>query len=225
MGTPRSPGEIAKTMQLQGMNTRQILEILNNTNPELVESVRSKNNDAAKMVDKFTAAFSRLGDISAKLNTDSTLNKLTKLEQYSQSVIKLVADNKQTTTIGTQMQTELAQLPQSVNFSVARDKLQKEIKELVTKLNVSITDIMTQLQSGNMTRDQIQQGLENLKEFTSKIAASKTQSKNMFNAEQDAVIKYSALAQRAKTVVDTTPALSALSALSSGMGSAPKLDE
>lgn len=218
MGTPRSPGEIAKTMQLQGMNTRQILEILNNTNPELVESVRSKNNDAAKMVDKYTAAFSRLGDISAKLNTDPTLNKLTKLEQYSQSVIKLVADNKQTTTIGTQMQTELAQLPQSVNFSVARDKIQKEIKELVTKLNVSITDIMTQLQSGNMTRDQIQQGLENLKEFTSKIAASKTQSKNMFSAEQDAVIKYSALAQRAKAVVDTTPTLSAAA-------NVPKYDE
>lgn len=218
MGTPRSPGEIAKTMQLKGMNTRQILEILNNTNPELVESVRSKNNDAAKMVDKYTAAFSRLGDIGDKLNTNPTLNKLTKLEQYSQSVIKLVADNKQTTTIGTQMQTELAQLPQSVNFSVARDKLQKEIKELVTKLNVSITDIMTQLQSGNMTRDQIQQGLENLKEFTSKIAASKTQSKNMFNAEQDAVIKYSALAQRAKAVVDTTPTLSAAA-------NVPKYDE
>lgn len=175
--------------------------------------------DVEPLLAQFTVVDSKAANATYKLTSDPTINKLTKLEQYSQSVIKLVAENKQTTTIGTQMQTELGQLPQSVNFSVAHDKILKEIKDLVTKLNASITEIMTQLKSGSLTPDQIKQSLDNMKDIGNKIELSQAQIDKTFTSEQEAVNKFSALATRAKNVVDTTPALS------SGMTSLPKLDE
>lgn len=181
----------------------------------LIEDV---TKDVEPLLAQFTVVDSKAANATFKLNADPTINKLTKLEQYSQSVIKLVAENKQTTTIGAQMQTELAQLPQSVNFSVAHDKILKEIKDLVTKLNASITEIMTQLREGKLTPDQIKQGIASIKEIGNKIELSQAQIDKTFYSEQDAVNKFSALAERAKTVVATTPALA-------GAANVPKYDE
>src|SRR3990167_11285998 len=79
----------------------------------LIEDV---TKDVEPLLAQFTVVDSKAASATYKLNSDPTINKLTKLEQFSQSIIKLVAENKQTTTIGTQMQTELGQLPQSLSF-------------------------------------------------------------------------------------------------------------
>src|SRR3990167_4074554 len=113
--TPGDISKIAEKMKKNGstlQSTAIIMLALSQTRA-LIEDV---TKDVEPLLAQFTVVDSKAASATYKLNSDPTINKLTKLEQFSQSIIKLVAENKQTTTIGTQMQTELGQLPQSLSF-------------------------------------------------------------------------------------------------------------
>lgn len=216
--TPGDISKIAAKMQKNGnklMSTALTMLVLSQMKT-LVEDV---TKDVEPVLAQFTVVDAKAANATYKLNSDPTVAKLSKLEQYSKSIITLIAENRQTASMGAQLQTDIGQLPPSNSFYDEHEKINKEIRDLVTTLNASITDIMTKVKAGNITRDQVKQGLDAIKDIGKKIDASQMRIDKTLLAEHTAVDKLTPIAARAKEIVSST------STLSTSAANVPKLDE